>query len=57
VGKDLNAVLEQAEVQKQLALRGGYVSPMSPAEVVAFVRGQQQTWNPLLQKLAAQPTK
>jgi tripartite-type tricarboxylate transporter receptor subunit TctC len=57
VGKDLNAVLEQAEVQEQLARRGGYASPMSPAEVIAFVRGQQQTWNPLLQKLAAQPAK
>ena len=55
VGKDLNDVLDQAEVKKQLATRGGYVSPMSPVEVIAFVRGQQQTRNPLLHKLASQP--
>jgi tripartite-type tricarboxylate transporter receptor subunit TctC len=57
VAGDLRAVLEQAEIKQQLAKRGGYPSPMSPAEVTAFVRNQQTTWTPLLQKLAAQPTK
>jgi hypothetical protein len=28
------------------------VAPMTPAEVLAFVHGQQQLWNPLLQELA-----
>jgi len=36
-------------------MRGGYVRPMAPTEVVAFVRGQQQMWNPVLQKLALSP--
>jgi tripartite-type tricarboxylate transporter receptor subunit TctC len=47
VSGDLRKVLEQPEVKKQLAIRGGYVRPMSPSEVIAFVRGQQQTWNPV----------
>ena len=55
VGNDLRDVLAQADVKKQLAARGGYASPMSPDEVVAFVRNQQQTWNSLLQQFAAQP--
>jgi tripartite-type tricarboxylate transporter receptor subunit TctC len=55
VANDLRDVLAQPEVKKQLAARGGYASPMSPDEVIAFVRNQQQTWNPLLQQFAAQP--
>jgi tripartite-type tricarboxylate transporter receptor subunit TctC len=55
VSDDLRKVLDQPEVKKQLAIRGGYVRPMSPAEVIAFVRGQQQTWNPVLQQLALNP--
>jgi tripartite-type tricarboxylate transporter receptor subunit TctC len=52
IADDLRKVLEQPEVKQQLALRGGYVQPMTPAEVLAFVHGQQQLWNPLLQELA-----
>jgi tripartite-type tricarboxylate transporter receptor subunit TctC len=55
VGNDLRDVLAQPEVKKQLAARGGYPRPMSPDEVIAFVRNQQETWNPLLQQFAAQP--
>jgi tripartite-type tricarboxylate transporter receptor subunit TctC len=55
VGNDLRDVLAQLEVKKQLAARGGYPRPMSPDEVIAFVRNQQETWNPLLQQFAAQP--
>jgi tripartite-type tricarboxylate transporter receptor subunit TctC len=53
VGDDLRTVLEEPEVKKQLALRGGYVQPMTPSEVIAFVHAQQQLWNPLLQELAS----
>jgi len=42
-------------VQNQVAMRGGYVRPMAPAEVTDFVRAQQQMWNPVLQKLALDP--
>jgi tripartite-type tricarboxylate transporter receptor subunit TctC len=47
----LRKVLEDPEVKTQLALRGGYVQPMSPAEVMSYVSTQQQLWNPLLQEL------
>jgi tripartite-type tricarboxylate transporter receptor subunit TctC len=55
VSDDLRKVLDQPEIKKQLAIRGGYVRPMSPAEVIEFVRGQQQTWDPVLQQLALNP--
>jgi tripartite-type tricarboxylate transporter receptor subunit TctC len=55
IGSDLREVLAQPEIKKQLALRGGYPRPMSPDEIIGFVRNQQQTWNPLLQQFVAQP--
>jgi tripartite-type tricarboxylate transporter receptor subunit TctC len=55
VSKDLRDVLDQPAVKQQVAARGGYVRPMSPDEVTSFIRDQQQTWNPILQKLALQP--
>jgi tripartite-type tricarboxylate transporter receptor subunit TctC len=52
VNEDVRKVLDLADVKQQIALRGGYAQPMSPQEVIAFIRAQQQTWNPLLEKLA-----
>jgi tripartite-type tricarboxylate transporter receptor subunit TctC len=52
---ELRKVLDEVEVQKQVAIRGGYVRPMAPAEVTDFVRAQQQMWDPALQKLALNP--
>jgi tripartite-type tricarboxylate transporter receptor subunit TctC len=52
VAGDLRKVLAEPEIGKQLAARGGYPSPMSPDEVIAFVQDQQRTWNPLLQQFA-----
>jgi tripartite-type tricarboxylate transporter receptor subunit TctC len=55
VSKDLREVIEQPDVKKQIASRGGYVRPMSAAEVTTFIQEQQLTWNPILEKIAAQP--
>ena len=55
VGDELRTVLDQSDVKQQLAMRGGYARPMAPSEVIAFVHGQQQTWNPILQKLSENP--
>jgi tripartite-type tricarboxylate transporter receptor subunit TctC len=55
VGEDLRQVLEEPEVKKQFATRGGYARPMTPSEVIDFVRGQQQIWNPILERLAQNP--
>jgi len=54
---DLRKVLEMDDVKKQLAVRGVYPSIMSPAQVIAYVNGLQQTWTPILEDLAAAETK
>lgn len=54
VSEDLRAVLMKPDVREKLAARGSYARPMSPAEVLAFVRDQQQMWKPALERIAEQ---
>jgi tripartite-type tricarboxylate transporter receptor subunit TctC len=49
----LGQVLSQADLAKQLALRGAYVDPMAPAEVTAFINAQQAQWRPVLDAFEA----
>ena len=49
----LNKVLGQGDLAKQLAARGAYVSPMTPAQTNAFVDTQQAQWRPVLEAFAA----
>lgn len=55
VSEDLRKVMMDPTLRAQLAGRGSYPLPMSPAEVTAFIRDQQQQWSPILQQLAAKP--
>ena len=55
VSEDLRKVMTDPTLSAQLAGRGSYPLPMSPAEVTAFIRDQQQQWGPVLQQLAAKP--
>jgi tripartite-type tricarboxylate transporter receptor subunit TctC len=49
VNESLRKVLGEPDLAKQLALRGAYVDPMSPAEVTKFITAQQEQWRPILQ--------
>ena len=53
----LNKVLAQPDLAKQLATRGGYVNPLSPADTTAFVNAQQAQWKPVLDAFAAESNK
>jgi len=53
--EDLRKVVSDPTLKAQLAGRGSYPLPMSPAEVTAFIHDQQQQWSPVLRQLAAQP--
>ena len=53
VSDDLRKVMTDPTLMTQLAGRGSYPLPMSPAEVTAFIREQQQQWGPVLQQLSA----
>jgi tripartite-type tricarboxylate transporter receptor subunit TctC len=53
----LNKVLAEPDLAKQLAMRGAYVKPLSPAQTNAFVNAQQTQWKPVLEAFAASVNK
>ncbi len=48
----LRAALEMADVRELLAVRGSFARPMSPNEVIAFIRDQQILWKPAIERIA-----
>jgi tripartite-type tricarboxylate transporter receptor subunit TctC len=49
----MNKVLADADLKKRLAATGSYTRPaMTPDEVQKFVDKQQQTWQPILEKIS-----
>ena len=57
VSADLHTVLMQPEVQKRLAELGSHIEPMSPDELVRFIRSQQQAWKPVLTDIGLRSQK
>jgi tripartite-type tricarboxylate transporter receptor subunit TctC len=53
VNAGLQKVLGESDIANPLALRGAFVSPMSPSEVNAFINAQQAQWRPVLQAFMA----
>jgi tripartite-type tricarboxylate transporter receptor subunit TctC len=45
-------VVNDPEFQKKLANIGSYSYAMTPDEVLAFVKKEQDTWLPVLQKIS-----
>jgi tripartite-type tricarboxylate transporter receptor subunit TctC len=54
VSADLRKVLTTPDTRDKLAARGSYARPMSPAEITAFVKAQQELWQPALERIAEQ---
>jgi tripartite-type tricarboxylate transporter receptor subunit TctC len=52
VSEDLRSVVTDREYQQQIATRGSYTRAMSPAEVLAFVAGEQRKWKPVMELIA-----
>lgn len=48
VNDGVRKVLAEPDLAKKLAVRGAYVTPMSPSEVNAFVSAQQVQWKPVI---------
>ena len=60
VSVDLRTAMDDGDVKKKLAQLGAYVHAMTPDEVTQFTRDQQRTWQPIVEKVAAemaQPAK
>jgi tripartite-type tricarboxylate transporter receptor subunit TctC len=53
VSQDTAIVAESAAVKQNLAKLGSYSHAMTAAEALAFVRQQQETWRPVMEKIAA----
>jgi len=54
VAADVRKVLSEPEVVSKLAQIGVYPRQMTPEEVTAFARSEQQTWRPVLEQVAKQ---
>ena len=52
VNADLIEALSNPDTRKRLASFGREERPMSPAETLAFIQGEQQTWAPILAQIA-----
>jgi tripartite-type tricarboxylate transporter receptor subunit TctC len=53
VNVDLTRAMSDFDVRKRLADFGRTQRPMSPAETLAFIEGEQQKWAPILQQIGA----
>ncbi|MGA9010709.1 MAG: tripartite tricarboxylate transporter substrate binding protein [Xanthobacteraceae bacterium] len=54
VSTDLTKVLNDPDLKQKFASFGNYPRPMTPDQTLAFVNQQQETWMPIVQKVAAQ---
>jgi tripartite-type tricarboxylate transporter receptor subunit TctC len=52
VSESLTKVVNDPDIKKKLAQLGSYTRQMTPAEATAFVQHEQQTWKPVLEKIA-----
>jgi tripartite-type tricarboxylate transporter receptor subunit TctC len=52
VSSDLSKVVSDPDFKKRLGVIGSYSRAMTPEQVLAFVDQEQQTWLPLLQRIA-----
>ena len=57
VSADLRTVLAMPEVQRRIGELGAQLQPMSGAELLAFIRDQQQAWRPVLAQIVARTAK
>jgi tripartite-type tricarboxylate transporter receptor subunit TctC len=55
VSDDLRTVVTEADTKARLAALGNYMDPMSPADVMTFIRSEQQMWRPVLEQIARNP--
>ncbi len=52
---DLRAAVLDPTTKTKLETTGNYPDPMSPSELLAFIKAEQQTWKPVLEEIAKNP--
>jgi tripartite-type tricarboxylate transporter receptor subunit TctC len=53
VGDDLKVVLARQEVISRLVQLGAFPGDMTPDQVIAFAKSEQDMWRPILERLAS----
>jgi len=53
VSADVAKVVQDPDVKKKLVATGSYTHPMTPAQTLAFVDRQQETWLPVIKAIPA----
>jgi tripartite-type tricarboxylate transporter receptor subunit TctC len=53
ISEDLRAVMGEAAMKKRLQDIASYTTPMSPAELRDYIRGEQALWKPVIEKIPA----
>jgi tripartite-type tricarboxylate transporter receptor subunit TctC len=49
--EDLNAVMREPAMIKKLEEIASYTNPMSPAELLAYVKREREMWRPVIEKV------
>lgn len=57
LGADLKVVLARQEVISRFAQLGSFPGDMTPDQVIAFAKSEQDMWRPILERLARQEQK
>jgi tripartite-type tricarboxylate transporter receptor subunit TctC len=52
---DLSAAVTHAPTKTKLETTGNYPHPMTPPELLNFIRAEQQRWKPVLEQIARNP--
>jgi tripartite-type tricarboxylate transporter receptor subunit TctC len=52
VNADLRTALEDQEVLAKFAQNGAFVRYMTPGDTTEFVRSEQKTWRPIMEKVS-----
>jgi tripartite-type tricarboxylate transporter receptor subunit TctC len=52
---DLREAVLDPTTRAKLEMTGNYPNPMSPAELLSFIRAEQKTWKPVLDQIARNP--
>jgi tripartite-type tricarboxylate transporter receptor subunit TctC len=52
ISDDLRAVLDEEGTKKRFEDIASYINPMSPAELLAYIRGEQALWKPVIEQIS-----
>ncbi|MFL6822425.1 MAG: Bug family tripartite tricarboxylate transporter substrate binding protein [Xanthobacteraceae bacterium] len=55
LSEDLSAAVTHPATKTKLETTGNYPHPMTPTELLAFIRSEQQRWKPVLEQIAKNP--